>query len=146
MNFELHPRLAQDCFEIGRFELCRLLLMNDCQYPWYILIPEKSGVSELHHLNEEERRQFIGESCYLAENLATLYRADKMNVAAIGNIVTQLHIHHVVRYRHDKAWPQPVWGKFDAVPYTAEHLAGALGRLQKQLQRCRFFSSKASAV
>jgi diadenosine tetraphosphate (Ap4A) HIT family hydrolase len=120
--------------------------MNDCQYPWYILVPEKPGAGELHHLSEEERRQFIGESCYLAENLAALYNADKMNVAAIGNIVTQLHVHHVVRYRQDKAWPQPVWGKFDAVPYAPEQLADTLRRLQKQLQRCRFFVSEAAAV
>jgi diadenosine tetraphosphate (Ap4A) HIT family hydrolase len=140
MEFELHPRLAQDCLAIGRFDLCRLLLMNDSQYPWFVLVPEKPGVSELHQLCDAERRQFIDESCYLAENLADLYHADKMNVAAIGNIVTQLHIHHVVRYRYDKAWPQPVWGKFDAVPYTPEQAADIVQRLDRRLHRCRFES------
>lgn len=139
MEFELHPRLAQDCFAIGRFELCRLLLMNDNQYPWFILVPEKPAVAELHQLSIEERQQFIDESCYLAENLAALYKADKMNVAAIGNIVTQLHVHHVVRYRHDKAWPQPVWGKFDAVPYTPEQLADTVQLLKSRLLRCYFW-------
>ena len=141
INFELHPRLAQDCFSLGRFELCRLLLMNDIQYPWFVLVPEKPAIAELYQLSEDERRLFIDESCYLAENLAALYNADKMNVAAIGNIVTQLHVHHVVRFRNDKAWPQPVWGKFDAVPYTQEQLQGTMQRIQKQLPRCQFFSS-----
>lgn len=141
MIFELHPRLAQDCLQIGRFELCRLLLMNDNQYPWFILVPEIPGITELHQLSAEARRQFIDESCYLAENLAALYNADKMNVAAIGNLVAQLHIHHVVRYRHDKAWPQPIWGRFPAVPYTPEQLAETLQRLQQQLPRCNFFSA-----
>lgn len=140
MTFELHPRLAQDCHPIGRFGLCRLLLMNDSQFPWFILVPEIAGVTELHQLSAEQRRQFIDESCYLAENLAALYRADKMNVAAIGNIVEQLHVHHVVRYRHDKAWPQPIWGKFSAVAYTPEQLAETVQRLKSRLARCRFES------
>lgn len=139
-TFELHPRLAQDCYAIGRFELCRLLLMNDSQYPWFILVPEIPGVSELHHLREEERWLFSDESCYLAENLAAIFNADKMNVAAIGNIVAQLHVHHIVRYRNDKAWPQPVWGKFDALPYTPEQLAQTVRSLKNRLLRCRFLS------
>jgi diadenosine tetraphosphate (Ap4A) HIT family hydrolase len=137
-KFQLHPRLAQDCHEIGNFELCRLLLMNDNQYPWLILVPEKPGINEMYQLSTEERRLLIDESCYLAENLAEMFNADKMNVAAIGNIVTQLHVHHIVRYRHDKAWPQPVWGKFDALPYTPEQLADMVQRLQSRLHRCRF--------
>ncbi|MGR8933617.1 MAG: HIT domain-containing protein [Gammaproteobacteria bacterium] len=142
MPFELHPRLVQDCFAIGRLELCRLLLMNDSQYPWFILVPEKTAVEELYQLNAEERQQLVDESCYLAENLAALYRADKMNVAAIGNIVTQLHVHHVVRFRHDKAWPQPIWGKFPAVPYSPEHLADTVQCLKNRLLRCQFESGR----
>ena len=117
MTFQLHPRLQQDCIEIGRFDLCRLLMMNDRQYPWFILVPEKPGLQEIFQLSKSERALLIEESSYLADKLTALYQADKMNIAAIGNLVPQLHIHHIVRYRTDKAWPAPVWGKFDGVPY-----------------------------
>ncbi|MFI3156399.1 MAG: HIT domain-containing protein [Methylococcaceae bacterium] len=133
MIFHLHPRLEQDCIAVGRFELCRLLMMNDSQYPWFILVPERTDLQEIYQLSKEERELLTEESSYLAENLAALYRADKMNIAAIGNKVPQLHIHHIVRYRTDKAWPAPVWGKFDAVPYTERQIADNLVRIKDQL-------------
>jgi len=122
-TFELHPRLAEDCITLGRFGLCRLLLMNDCHYPWFILVPEKPDLTEIYQLSPDERIQLTEESSLLAEALADLYRADKMNIAAIGNLVPQLHIHHIVRYQNDAAWPAPVWGKFDRIPYTEEQIA-----------------------
>lgn len=133
MPFQLHPRLQQDCITIGRFELCRLLMMNDSQYPWFILVPGKADVSEIYQLTKPERELLTEESSYLAENLAELYQADKMNIAAIGNMVPQLHIHHIVRYRTDRAWPAPVWGKFDAVPYTEQQITDNLSMVRKQL-------------
>jgi diadenosine tetraphosphate (Ap4A) HIT family hydrolase len=133
MTFQLHPRLEQDCIAIGRFELCRLLMMNDSQYPWFILVPERPDLQEIYQLNKAERELLTEESSYLAENLAALYKADKMNIAAIGNRVPQLHIHHIVRYQVDKAWPAPVWGKFDAVPYTERQIADNLTRIKAQL-------------
>jgi len=133
MTFQLHPRLEQDCIAIGRFELCRLLMMNDSQYPWFILVPERADLQEIYQMNKAERELLIEESSYLAENMAALYKADKMNIAAIGNIVPQLHIHHIVRYQVDKAWPAPVWGKFDAVPYTERQIADNLTRIKAQL-------------
>jgi len=133
MTFQLHPRLEQDCIAIGRFELCRLLMMNDSQYPWFILVPERADLQEIYQLNKAERELLTEESSYLAENLAALYKADKMNIAAIGNMVPQLHIHHIVRYQVDKAWPAPVWGKFDAVPYTERQIADNLTRIKAQL-------------
>ncbi len=133
MTFQLHPRLEQDCIAIGRFELCRLLMMNDSQYPWFILVPERADLQEIYQLNKAERELLTEESSYLAENLAALYKADKMNIAAIGNRVPQLHIHHIVRYQVDKAWPAPVWGKFDAVPYTERQIADNLTRIKAQL-------------
>jgi diadenosine tetraphosphate (Ap4A) HIT family hydrolase len=134
MIFQLHPRLAQDCIAIGRFELCRLLMMNDSQYPWFILVPERANLQEIYQLSKAERELLSEESSYLAENLATLYKADKMNIAAIGNRVPQLHIHHIVRYRTDKAWPAPVWGKFDAVPYTEGQIADNVERIKDRLK------------
>ena len=133
MTFQLHPRLEQDCIAIGRFNLCRLLMMNDSQYPWFILVPEIADLREIYQLEKHERELLLEESCFLAENLAVLYDADKMNVAAIGNLVPQLHIHHIVRYETDKAWPAPVWGKFAAVPYSEQQITDTLSRIRGRL-------------
>jgi diadenosine tetraphosphate (Ap4A) HIT family hydrolase len=121
--FTLHPRLAEDALTLGRFGLCRLLLMNDSRYPWFILVPEKAGLTEIYQLSQADQIALTAESSFLAENLADLYQADKMNVATIGNLVPQLHIHHIVRYKTDPAWPAPVWGKFDRLPYTEDRIA-----------------------
>ena len=133
-QFQLHERLQQDCIDLGRFDLCRILMMNDSQYPWFILVPEKVGIQEIYQLTQSERQTLTEESCYLAENVALLYNADKMNIAAIGNLVPQLHIHHVVRYQADKAWPAPVWGKFAAVPYTQQEQADHSAKVKAQLK------------
>lgn len=133
MTFQLHPRLQEDCILVGRFKLCRLLLMNDNHYPWFILVPEIPDIREIYQLNHTQQQQLMTESCYLAEQLADLYQADKMNIAAIGNMVPQLHIHHIVRYQSDAAWPAPVWGKFAAVAYTEEEIAEQLGILRGRL-------------
>ncbi|MGB0468688.1 MAG: HIT domain-containing protein [Pontibacterium sp.] len=122
LEFELHPQLAADCIVLGDFSLSRLLLVNDANYPWFILVPRRVDVTEIYHLTESERGQMIHESSFLAENLADIFAAHKMNVAAIGNMVPQLHIHHVVRQEDDVAWPAPVWGKVPAKPYTAEEI------------------------
>jgi diadenosine tetraphosphate (Ap4A) HIT family hydrolase len=115
---ELHPQLQKDCICIGRFELCRLLLMLDANYPWFILVPDHEGISEIYQLNHEDQAQLLHESSYLAEVIANAFEADKINIAALGNVVTQLHVHHIVRYRNDPAWPAPVWGKVPAKPYA----------------------------
>ncbi|MBK8814116.1 MAG: HIT family protein [Methylococcaceae bacterium] len=118
MEFDLHPQLEKDCLYVGRFSLSRLILMNDKQFPWFILVPEVSDITEIYQLNKQERRLLMDESSYLAEQLAKLFKADKINIAAIGNLVPQLHVHHVVRYRTDPAWPAPIWGKYPAIPYS----------------------------
>ncbi|MEQ1739208.1 MAG: HIT family protein [Methyloglobulus sp.] len=123
MTFDLHPQLERDCITIGRLTLCRLLLMNDKQFPWFILVPEIEGITEIFQLDKQQQGLLIEESSFLAEQLNMLYKADKINIAAIGNLVPQLHVHHVVRYRSDKAWPAPVWGKFAAIPYSEQELA-----------------------
>jgi diadenosine tetraphosphate (Ap4A) HIT family hydrolase len=132
--FQLHPRLKEDCIAIGRFDLCQLLMMNDSQYPWFILVPEKAGIKEIYQLSKPERQTLTEESSYLAENMAALFKADKMNIAAIGNLVPQLHIHHVVRYQTDKAWPAPIWGKFAAVAYTQWQIEENVARVKEQLK------------
>jgi len=133
LSFQLHPRLQADCIPVGRFELCQLLLMNDSQYPWFILVPQVDGLRELYELSKAQQQVFMEESSYLAEQLAVLYQADKMNIAAIGNLVPQLHIHHIVRYQIDKAWPAPIWGKFAAIPYGDAEIAGQLAQVRNAL-------------
>ena len=131
--FQLHPRLQEDCIGLGRLDLCQVLMMNDSQFPWFVLVPEIADVQEIYQLDKVQRGLLSEESCYLAEQLATLYQADKMNIAAIGNLVPQLHVHHIVRYRNDIAWPAPVWGKFAAVPYSPAQLAARVAQLNAWL-------------
>ncbi len=120
--FELHPRLAQDTLVIGDFPLCRLLLMNDVNYPWFILVPRRAEIREIFELEQRDQRQLLDESSHLSQILNTIFQADKLNIAALGNMVPQLHIHHIVRYQNDQAWPNPVWGLFPAQPYTERAL------------------------
>ncbi|MBI1423052.1 MAG: HIT domain-containing protein [Gammaproteobacteria bacterium] len=127
--YTLHPQLAKDCIVIGHFNLSQLLLMNDCNYPWFILVPQRANISEIYQLSEADQAQLWHESAYLSEALARHFVADKMNIAALGNVVPQLHVHHIVRYRDDPAWPAPVWGKLAAVPYTDDELQHMLTTL-----------------
>lgn len=118
----LHPQLKQDCFILGQLDLSLLLLMNDSQYPWFILVPQRENIKEAHHLTAQDQQQLMQESSMLAQALETAFHADKMNIAALGNMVPQLHIHHIVRYQDDVAWPKPVWGQFPAKAYINEEL------------------------
>ena len=115
--FQLHPQLAKDCRDMGRLALCRLLLMDDSQYPWFILVPERHDISEVHQLDEQDRARLWEESAMLSRALVRGFAPDKLNIAALGNVVPQLHVHHIARYRHDPAWPAPVWGKLPPKPY-----------------------------
>jgi diadenosine tetraphosphate (Ap4A) HIT family hydrolase len=116
----IHPQLASDCILLGHFPLCRMLLMDDCQYPWFILVPDRFEIREIYQLNAGDRRQLMDESCRLSEFLDEAYAGDKLNVAALGNQVPQLHLHHIVRYTADAAWPAPIWGKHPPRAYGPE--------------------------
>jgi len=122
MKFKLHSQLKKDSIKIGHFSLSQLLLINDSQYPWFVLVPERINLIEIYQLSEPEQILLQQESSLLASTLVNCFKADKINIAAIGNLVPQLHIHHIVRYKHDVAWPAPVWGKFDAIPYTEQQI------------------------
>ena len=115
--FKLHPKLEEDCFHIGDFPLCHLLMMNDRNYPWFILVPRIADISEIYQLSSTEQAQLTVESSLLSETLMAMFDGYKMNTAALGNVVSQLHVHHLVRYENDPAWPDPVWGKAAAVPH-----------------------------
>ncbi|PTU31291.1 HIT domain-containing protein [Stenotrophobium rhamnosiphilum] len=133
MNFELHPQLAADTVLIGDLPLCRLLLMNDRQYPWTILVPRRAGLREIFQMHESDQLCFWRESAQLSQTLMTAFAGDKLNVAALGNMVPQLHIHHIVRFKGDPAWPAPVWGKHPAQPYDSAALNERLQQLRTLL-------------
>lgn len=135
--FRLHPQLEQDCEQLGRLTLCRLLLMRDANYPWCILVPEREGVTEIYQLSESDQAQLARESAQLAAIMAKLFSADKMNIAALGNVVPQLHIHHIARHREDPAWPAPVWGKVPARAYDEAELARRVESLRAALDGLR---------
>ncbi len=120
MSFQLHPRLQADSLAITELQLCELRLLNDSQYPWFILVPKRPDITEIYQLSETDQQLLQQESSLIAKTMAELFKADKMNIAAIGNMVPQLHIHHIARYKTDIAWPAPVWGKFDAVTYSEQ--------------------------
>ena len=131
--FELHPKLAQDTLVIGDFPLSRLLLMNDAGYPWFILVPRRAEIREIFELGQNDQVQLLKESSQLAMVLARIFEADKLNIAALGNMVPQLHIHHIVRYRSDQAWPNPVWGLFPPQPYSPRALRETCANLIEHL-------------
>ena len=131
--FSLHPQLAQDTIAFGRFELCRLLLMNDSNYPWFVLVPEREHIREIHELNTTGRVQLIEESSLLAHALTGIFKPHKLNIAALGNQVPQLHVHHIVRYTHDPAWPHPVWGRLPPKPYYSAEIHKLKNLLSKTL-------------
>ncbi|HWY23460.1 MAG TPA: HIT family protein [Nevskia sp.] len=122
MSFTLHAQLAKDCHRLGRFELGLLLLMNDAQYPWCILVPQREGLREIYELDEPDQALLLRESVALGRALMSAFRGDKLNVAALGNMVPQLHLHHIVRHAGDPAWPAPVWGKQPPRVYTPAEL------------------------
>lgn len=120
--FALDSRLQQDTVVLGDFPLCRLLLSKDANYPWFILVPRRADISEVFELQADDQQQLWKETTLLAQALQGAFAADKMNVATLGNVVSQLHMHVIVRRRDDAAWPAPVWGKVPAIEYDSAGL------------------------
>jgi diadenosine tetraphosphate (Ap4A) HIT family hydrolase len=123
MTFTLHPQLAQDSLFIADLPLSQLRLLNDSRYLWCLLVPRRANVREIYELTEADQQQLLKESSQLGQRLMQLGKGDKLNVAALGNVVPQLHVHHVVRKVGDEAWPAPVWGKGTLQPYSPAEAA-----------------------
>jgi diadenosine tetraphosphate (Ap4A) HIT family hydrolase len=121
----LDQRLAADTIPIGDLALSSVLLMDDARFPWFILVPRRPGASELTDLSDEEAAQLMSEIRIATRVMLELAKPDKVNVGALGNVVAQLHVHVVGRFRSDPAWPGPVWGHGSRTPYPA-HAASAL--------------------
>lgn len=133
--FEMDERLVKDTVPLYSSTLCHIVLMNDSRYPWLVLVPHCAQVSEVFELSAEQQQQLWQETTQLAELLKVVFKADKINIATLGNVVSQLHMHIVVRMQNDTAWPDPVWGKGQARPYTAAGLQDIRQRLIAAFQR-----------
>ncbi len=127
-NFSLHPRLAADCFELGKLTLSRLLLLNNAHYKWLILVPEVS-VEQLHLMSAEERQTLQAEAQEVSALLEEHYAPRRINVGALGNLVPQLHYHIVARTEDDPAWPGPVWGHEESISYTEAEIEAVRSKL-----------------
>lgn len=128
--FQLHERLEADTILVADLALCKVLLMNDSQYPWLILVPRENDTVEITDLSHKNRQILMEEICQISDVLESTFHPDKVNVAALGNIVPQLHVHVVARFKGDVAWPGPIWGKVPPKPYGEKELAGILDKLK----------------
>ena len=132
--FALAPELARDTHELGRWPLSLVLLMNDRRFPWLILVPRRAGLAELLDLDPSGRTALLDEVVRASEALKAEFKPHKLNVAALGNMVRQLHVHVVARYPSDAAWPKPIWGVGTAEPYGADELKAVSARLRAALK------------
>lgn len=131
--WQLDPQLASDSHPVTRTALCEIRLMDDANYPWLIVIPQVDGARELFDLDAAQRTQLIEDVTLAGTALNALFTPDKLNVAALGNLVPQLHVHVVARHVDDPAWPAPVWGRVQAQPYSPEALTARIRLLLSRL-------------
>ena len=133
-GFTLNPQLAADTMPVGDLTLSRVLLANDANYPWLILVPRRPGLVELIDLEDDAQIRLLGEVAAAARALKAIAECDKLNIAALGNQVSQLHVHVIARRHSDKAWPKPVWGVAPATAYNPTVRDGLIGALRRALQ------------
>jgi diadenosine tetraphosphate (Ap4A) HIT family hydrolase len=131
--WHLHPQLAEDTMPVAELPLCEVRLMDDANHPWLVLVPRVAGMVEIIDLDPAQRSQLTAEIDIACRALQTLFKPDKLNVAALGNLVPQLHVHVIARYRDDIAWPRPVWGAANARPYPPEALVERVAALRALL-------------
>ncbi len=133
--FAIHNKLQEDTSEIVSLSLSKVLLMNDSSFPWLILVPAREGIREIYELGSRDRSALIEEVAAASEIIQDLFLPDKINIGALGNLVPQLHVHIIGRFRTDRAWPGPVWGAGPARPYAEEELIAVAGRINKAFQQ-----------
>lgn len=132
--WHLHPQLADDTHPVAQFKLCELRLMDDANHPWLILVPRVEDAVELIDLDDAQQAELTREVATTSRALQKAFSPHKLNVAALGNLVPQLHVHVIARFREDIAWPRPVWGMATAQPYSPEALVRRIQRLQEALR------------
>ena len=133
-DFALDPRLAGDTHRVGDFELSRVLLMDDARFPWLILVPRRANLRELIDLDTGDQQRLLAEIDRCARVLRTSDKPDKLNIAALGNVVEQLHVHVIARHMQDAAWPRPAWGFGEREPYAPDARDTRLDALRRALE------------
>lgn len=128
-DFALDPRLAADTVPVANWPLCSVLLIKDARFVWLVLVPKRAGASEIIDLAPGDRSALSAEIDRAAAGLRRVVPCDKLNIAALGNVVAQLHVHVIARRKNDAAWPKPVWGLPNPEAYDDAELAGLIGRL-----------------
>ena len=131
--WSLHPQLKQDTIDIGDLPLSRVLVIKDANYPWLLLVPRRPEIKEIIDLDEVEQAQLTTEVSRAARALKEITKCDKLNIAALGNVVPQLHVHVIARRTSDAAWPRPVWGAVPPVPHDAEEVQHFIGALRRKI-------------
>jgi len=132
--FSLDSRLKNDTINIGKLQLSRVLLMNDSRYPWIILVPELDNVYEWTDISKENQVTLHDESLLIQNALMDLYGGQSLNIGKLGNIVSQFHLHHIVRFENDPAWPGPVWGHSSAVNYSPQELESRIFEIKQAIR------------
>jgi diadenosine tetraphosphate (Ap4A) HIT family hydrolase len=130
MSFELHPDLQRDGILIGRFKLNLALLINDKSYPWFVLVPQRANIRDTIDLTGEDFELLWQESRTFSAAIMKIFEGEKLNVAALGNMTPQLHVHHVVRFSTDVAWPKPIWGVQPLQPYNADEIKNIVAQIK----------------
>lgn len=133
-EFELHPDLARDGSPVGRLRLSRLLLMKEARWPWLVLVPERPGLRDFHDLDAMEQYRLCDEITQCSNVLQQLYKAHKINVAALGNMTPQLHVHVIARFEDDPAWPKPIWSALPPEPLSEAAQEVRLHELRQALK------------
>jgi len=131
--WRLDARLADDTHPVAQLPLCELRLMDDSHHPWLVLVPRVAGATELIDLSDDEQQALMREVSRVSRLLRAHFSPDKLNVAALGNVVPQLHVHVIARYTGDVAWPKPVWGQVAVRSYTPEALVERIATLREGL-------------
>lgn len=129
-SFLLNDRLEADTFHVADWPLCRVLLMNDCRFPWLILVPRRNGLRDFDEVAADDKADFLGEIDRASRVLRAIAAPEKLNVAALGNMVPQLHVHVVARFASDAAWPGPIWGVGEAQAYDPAEAESLIARLR----------------
>lgn len=132
-KWSLHPRLAKDTINIGDLPLSQVLIIQDANYPWLLLVPRRPDISEIIDLDEVEQAQLMTEIARVARALKEVTQCDKLNIAALGNAVPQLHVHIIARRQSDAAWPRPVWGVVPPLPHDKEELEAFTSAIRRKI-------------
>ena len=135
-DFSLHPRLDADTLHVTDLPLCQVRLMNDARYAWLVLVPRRADIREVYDLSADDQAQLWKEATALGKALMAARQGDKLNLATLGNMVPQLHLHVIVRHQGDEAWPGPVWGHGQAVAYDADQETAMRACLKDCLEDC----------